>query len=201
MVLSLWLNLGTGLAAPLTVASPSPSASSVVEHFYGKLLATMKQGETLGFEGRVHALTPVVTRAFDMPLMARLSAGPAWATKSDGERTELIKVFTTWTVATYADRFPRFTGEAFEVLTEKPLPSGGVMVETRLHPAGAPSVALNYLVRVGPDGTPRIADVFLENTVSELATRRAEFTAVIAQNGWDSLVALLDEKTRKMKGA
>jgi phospholipid transport system substrate-binding protein len=45
----------------------------------------------------------------------------------------------------------------------------------------------------------RIIDVFLKGTVSELATRRSEFTSVIRRGGAEALVQLLQKKTAELR--
>ena len=58
-------------------------------------------------------------------------------------------------------------------------------------------MAINYLMHQ-QDRSWRIADVYLTGTVSELATRRSEFTAILARQGVDGLVATLDRKTEML---
>ena len=52
---------------------PPPS-----RRFYDTLLAVMKEGPKLGFAGRRDTLAPAIRRAFDLPLMTRLTVGPQW---------------------------------------------------------------------------------------------------------------------------
>jgi phospholipid transport system substrate-binding protein len=57
-------------------------------------------------------------------------------------------------------------------------------------------VQINYLVRGG-----RIVDVYFNGTVSDLATRRDEFAAILAGGGGaDALVQALRERTEKLLG-
>jgi phospholipid transport system substrate-binding protein len=54
-------------------------------------------------------------------------------------------------------------------------------------------IAINYRMR--PDGESwRIIDVYLNGTVSELALRRSEYAAVLQRDGFEKLVASIDEK-------
>jgi phospholipid transport system substrate-binding protein len=48
------------------------------------------------------------------------------------------------------------------------------------------------------DGKLRIVDVFLNGTISELATRRAEFFSIVQRDGISALVNSLSEKSRQM---
>jgi phospholipid transport system substrate-binding protein len=61
-------------------------------------------------------------------------------------------------------------------------------------------VTLNYLMRQG-DGKWQIIDVYLSGTISELATRRSEFTSVIRRDGAQGLLQLLDRRVAELKTA
>ena len=67
------------------------------------------------------------------------------------------------------------------------------MVRTRIVPVDEDPVELDYRVR-GADGSWRIIDVFMNGTVSELALRRSEYSALIKREGFTALLALLDER-------
>jgi len=180
-----------------THAKAETSASEVVAAFYDSLTDTMKQGDELGFEGRYKKLEPAVTKAFNLPLMARYASGPAWAKATPEEQKNLVEAFSSFSVATYASRFTKFGGETFEVKSESPS-ANGIMVVTHLTPKNSDPITLNYLVRKDETGTLKIVDVYLDASISELATRRAEFGAVIKREGFASLVGSLTEKTKKM---
>ena len=196
-----WIALLGGLliadlqSAEVCAASP-PRA--VVETFYRVLIDVMKQANPLGFDGRYKRLQPAIEEAYNLPLMIRLAVGPQWTTLTPEQQSRLLEAFRRFTVATYANRFDGYEGEHFEVQGEKAgLSAGGVMVETRLVPTKGDAVQLNYLLRQD-DGNWRIIDVFLSGTISELATRRAEFTSVLRRDGADGLVGLLERKAAEL---
>ncbi|NTU77548.1 MAG: hypothetical protein HGA90_07040, partial [Alphaproteobacteria bacterium] len=58
----------------------------------------------------------------------------------------------------------------------------------------------NYLLRANEAGQLRIVDVFLDASISELATRRSEFVDIIKHSGLSSLLSTLEGKTKKMRG-
>lgn len=186
----------------LTILAPSSAhaettASDVVKGFYAALVDTMKQGPELGFEGRYKKLEPEVTKAFNLSLMARYAVGPSWAKASPEDQQNLVKEFSNFSVATYASRFSKFDGELFEVKGEKTT-ANGIMVETHLTPKDSEPVTLNYLVRKDEEGALRIVDVYLDASISELATRRSEFSSVVKREGLAALISSLAEKTKKM---
>jgi phospholipid transport system substrate-binding protein len=188
-----------GLALFLAPAAEAAETAqmALVKEFYAQLVETMKQGDQLGYMGRYKKLEPVVRKAFNLPLMARTAVGLSWTKAGQGEQQKLVEAFSSFSVANYASRFQRYDGEKFDVIGEKPV-TGGVVVETKLTPKDGDAVALNYLVRPDEAGAPRIVDVYLDAAISELATRRSEFTALIRREGFPALVSSLEAKTKKM---
>jgi len=56
-------------------------------------------------------------------------------------------------------------------------------------------------MRKDEKGTYRIVDVFLNGMVSELATRRSEFSSILRRDGIPALVNSLEEKAKQMGAA
>lgn len=186
------------LLGPSAASAAEQSASALVKGFYDQLVSTMKQGEALGFDGRFKKLEPVVKSSYNMPLMTRFAVGPGWATAQPAQQQKMIEAFATFSAATYASRFTKYDGEKFEVIGEKPASGGGVIVETKLTPKDEAPVSLNYVVRNDETGNPKIVDVLLDSTISELATRRSEFSSIVKREGIDALIRMLNEKSKKM---
>ena len=187
-------------ATPLARARPAGAAPSDAEArvnaFYAALLDTMKQAKRLGTKGRYERLFPVILDTFDVPGMTRLAAGPAWQAASPAQQSQLIDAFSRLMTATYAARFDEFTGERFEIASAVDQPPNKV-VRTRLVQSNGKIYNLNYLMRAAAGGW-KIADVYLDGTISELAARRAEFSSIIKGGGPDALVALLRERADKL---
>lgn len=185
-----------GLPVSASLAAGSPV--DTVKAFYDSLLSVMQQAKTLGLNGRYQKLDPAIHRAFNLPLMTRLSVGPDWQKLSPEEQKSLIAAFSDLSVSTYAARFDGFSGEHFDV-DPKPTPSsGGVIVNTKLVQSNGEVVQLNYLMREG-DGGWQILDVFLKGTISELATRRSEFSSVLRRDGAQALVQLIQNRAADLK--
>ncbi|MDQ6684994.1 MAG: ABC transporter substrate-binding protein, partial [Pseudomonadota bacterium] len=73
------------------------------------------------------------------------------------------------------------------------------VVRTTLIQAKGEPIALNYLSHATADGW-RAFDVYLSGTISELATRRSEFGAILKSGGAAALIASLRERTAKLLG-
>jgi phospholipid transport system substrate-binding protein len=186
-------------AAPSLPARASDPPPSVIGKFYDTLLATMKDGPKLGFKGRYDKLAPAVRQSFDLPLMARLTVGPQWAGIPTEQQQKIVAAFSEFSIATYASRFDDYSGERFEI-DPKPMPTAnGMIVHTKLVKGDGDAVQLDYLMREGENGW-QIVDVYLSGTVSELATRRSEFSSVMRRGGADALLDALQKKTAQLRG-
>jgi phospholipid transport system substrate-binding protein len=167
---------------------------------YDTLLSVMKQGRQLGFAGRRDKLAPVIRQVFDLPLMTRLMVGLQWSGLAAAQQQQLISAFTAFSIATYANRFDGYSGERFDVDSTPVRESNGdVIVRTRLVKSDGEPVQIDYLLH-NDNGAWRIVDVYLSGTVSELATRRSEFSSVMRRGGPKALVDLLQQKTAQLSG-
>jgi phospholipid transport system substrate-binding protein len=181
------------VAAPASASGPQDA----IRGFYATLLTTMKAGPRLGENGRYAALAPVVRQVFDVPFMTRLAVGPDWAGLRPGQQQQVTTAFGRYIAATYADRFDRYSGEALQVGGEQVF-AGGYIVRTRIvKPTGDP-VTISYLMRENA-GTWQIADVYLDGTISQLATQRSEFHSILRREGVEGLIATLNRKVDLLK--
>ena len=176
--------------------SADPAASRI-NSLYDALLDTMKQAKQLGLKGRYDKLAAVLAKSYDLASMSRIAVGQSWSTLSAPQQLAIVNAFTRMTTATYATRFDDFSGEQFEILQTVDQPNGDKIVKTRIIQSNGKPVALNYSMRkTGADW--KIVDVYLDGTISELASRRAEFGAILKSGGPDALVSSLVKKGDKL---
>ena len=188
-----------GFAAMLALASIADHGSvmagqggDTVQTLYASLLGTMKNGSTLGESGRFAQLEPVIRRSFDLPVMARLSVGPAWAGLTAAQQQQVTDSYGRYISAIYADRFDNYAGQRLQVTGERPTPNG-VVVTSRIVKSNGEPVEIDYLMRQEA-GTWQIADIYVDGTISEVATRRSEFGAILRSQGIDGLIEALNRK-------
>lgn len=185
------LLLATSISAVAGAAVPANPQDSV-RGFYDALLTTMKDGRTLGQSGRYARLAPVIGRLFDVPLMARLAVGPSWATLSPTQQQQVTEAFGHYISATYADRFDSYSGEQLQVTGEQPY-GAEVIVQTKITKSKGDSVSLNYRMRENA-GSWQISDVYMDGSISQLATQRSEFHSILEREGVDGLIMALNRK-------
>jgi phospholipid transport system substrate-binding protein len=77
--------------------------------------------------------------------------------------------------------------------------SSGVMVNSQIVKADGDPVNVDYLMRRNGEGW-LISDIYLDGAISEVATRRSEFGAIIRTQGVDGLIAALNRKADILTG-
>jgi phospholipid transport system substrate-binding protein len=184
------------IEGPADSATSSPKAT--IEVFHAGLLAIMKDAKTLGFQGRIDKLTPLMGETFDLDFMASKTVGRHWRKLSDDEKLRWEKTFTQFTTANYAGRFTGFTGEEFITLGVEDAAKGTRVVLTKIVSPSEEDVQLNYRV-IERNGEWKIIDVYLNGTVSELALRRSEYSSALKREGFDGLVASIETKIEDLK--
>jgi phospholipid transport system substrate-binding protein len=183
--------LGLSMLSYPVHAAPT-SSGDTVQGLYGALLSTMKNGRILGQSGRFAQLEPVIRRSFDITSMTRLSVGPFWTGLSEGQRQQVSESFGRYISAIYADRFDSYAGQKLEVTGEQTA-AAGVMVKSQIIKASGEPVKVDYLMRRSGDNW-LISDIYLDGAISEVATRRSEFAAILKNDGVDGLIAALNRK-------
>src|SRR5712692_647330 len=170
----------------------APGPTDVVRQFYGQLLDTMQHASALGAKGRYQKLEPVVLSTFNVPFMARLSIGPSWAKLTPEQKRRAAIAYGRYVAAVYATRFDGYSGERFEVLGEQQI-KHGTLVKTQIVKSNGEPVSINYVMHDN-DIAWQIRDAYLSGSISELATRRSEFSAILRASGIDALIDSLNKK-------
>ncbi len=171
---------------------------AAVEAFHAGLLDIMKEAESLGFQGRIDRLGPLMSESFDLDFMASKTVGRHWKKLSDEEKLRWSETFARFTTANYAGRFTGFTGERFVTLGVEDAARGTRVVLTKIEVPDDDDVQLNYRL-IEKDGVWRVIDVYLNGTVSELALRRSEYSSALKREGFEQLLASIETKIADLK--
>ncbi len=181
----------------LASAQAADSPEATIGGLNAALLSTMKQAQSLGVQGRYDALSPILAKTYDTPLMAKLAVGQSWDSLQGEQKSAVIATFRRMMIATYAKRFDGFSGESFQIVEVANRGTADKMVKTQIIQSNGKPIAINYLMRKsGPDW--KIVDIYLDGTISELASRRAEFSTILKAGGPDALIASLKKQGDKL---
>jgi len=168
-------------------------ARVIVTELHEALIAIMKEGHTLGYQGRYEAIAPVIDRTHDLDMIARLVLGRHWKGLTETEQAGFVQTFRELSVSTYAGQFKEYGDEQFTILSEKPLPRGNRrLVVSRLAQADGDHIAFHYIVHL-VEGQWKILSISV-NGVSDLALKRSEYGGILEQDGFPALLQQLQNQ-------
>jgi phospholipid transport system substrate-binding protein len=173
-------------------AESGATAKQVVEKFQAELITVMKNGKQLGYAGRYDKLYEPVSNSHDLTKIARIVVGKEWEKLSEAQQQQLVEVFNRFSVASYAHNFKDYSGESFVFDSEEETARGGVVVHSNLIIPDDKPVKFDYMLKEKGNSW-RIINI-IANGVSDLALKRSEYTAILQREGFDALIAKLNEK-------
>ena len=180
----------------LLVALPSRAGGldpeATVNRLHEALVQIMREGEALGFEGRLDRIRPEVSASFRFKSVARAVLGAHWNELGNDDRAVMQLLLERLTVVSYASRFRRFHGERFVLTGVKPVRAGRQLVRSELKHANVLKASFDYLLEPGDDGW-RIVNV-IANGVSDLSLKRAEYASVIRKDGFQALLSRIGQQ-------
>jgi len=178
-----------GLFAPRVQAAGDVDVP--VRKFQAALLYIMKQGQTLGFEGRKQYLAPMIDESFDLPYITRVVIGRYWDQLTASERRLLAERIREYALATLASRFSEHDGQSFIMGSLTPVSESIMRIKSRFSGPDT-DVALDYIVRRDNNGVWRISNVWFSG-VSGTDIQQKEFASFLRKGGAQRLIAKLDE--------
>lgn len=186
---ALLIFLGMGRNPAQAAAGPTDQ----VQGFYDVLLSNMKNADALGVKGRYAKLEPVVLSTFDVPFMSRLSVGPLWGQLNPEQKSQVAKAFGRYITATYATQFDGYSGEQLKVISAQQI-KHGTLVRSQIVKSDGEAISINYVLHDN-DVHWQIRDIYLAGTISQLATRRSEFSSILrGDGGIEKLIGVLNQK-------
>ena len=180
-------------ALPATVHAQMGGPSMPIRRLNEALVQAMQAGTATPFDERAKMVGPAVEHAFDLPQILRSSVGPRWSAMPAPQQTELLDVFTHYTIASYVANFDGYSGERFDILPDLRQVGGDQVVQTRIvRPTGDPT-RIDYQMRQTPAGW-RAVDVLLEGSISRVAVQRSDFRSLLSTGDPGPLIASLRSK-------
>lgn len=192
------------LATPLAlIAVPAraadPAAAAPIQALLQGLLSIMRAGKTSPFPQRYATLAPLVDRAFDLQGVLAASVGPRMASLPADQQAALLDAFRKFTVASYVANFDDFEGERLELTSEQRAVGADLVVGTKIVPTRGEPVAIDYVMRRGPQGW-RAIDVLLNGSISQNAVKRSDFRSLVSATSAQPLIDSLRRKVSELSG-
>lgn len=173
------------------------AATEIVEQLHSNLLAVMQAADDINFTQRYAKLEPIITKSFDTPLIAKVILSRYWKDLSDQQQKDFIDLFNRQSIATYASRFNRFDHEVFQIKNIQQLKKDRLLVRSEIQSQNANTIKLDYLMHEN-DGNWYIISV-IANGVNDLSLKRAEYSTMIKQSGFENLMTNIEKKITEME--
>ena len=141
---------------------------------------------------RAGELAPVVEASHDLPYIARLVTGRHWRSFSEEQQASFVTTFSELSVATYARRAPVWEGERLTITDVLPQPRGRWLVQAQFRRDEADPMVFEYVLHEADSGW-RIVNILVDG-VSDLALKRAEYSALLDDGGYEALIAELQQQ-------
>lgn len=186
------LFVAVGAKAENKEGSAGTEARAVVEKFQAELIDVMKNGKKLGYSGRYEKLKESVSNSHDLNKTARIVVGKEWEKLTSEQQDKLVDVFSRLSIASYAHNFKDYSGEKFVFESEEETTRGGVVVHSILEVPDDKPVKFDYMLK--EKGNKWLIINIIANGVSDLALKRSEYTTILRREGFDSLIAKINEK-------
>ena len=139
------------------------------------------QNKQMGQKEREAAFSKLFTEGFDVAEIGRFVLGRYWNVASPTQQQDYQKLFATYVVAVYANRFSQYSGEKFTVAGSQPTADGASVASQIIRPNGGPPINIVWKIAKEANGY-KIRDVVAEN-LSMTVTQRAEFSSVVERGG------------------
>ena len=139
----------------------------------------------------------LMNKNFAIKGIAKFVLGRQWRKATESEKEEYLQLFEDLLVATYADRFAKYSGEKLLVKKSEARGKGDALVHTiMIRVDGAKPLKVAWRVR-GKAGNYKIVDIMVEG-IGMVVTQKSEFASFIRQNG-GSIGALLSELRKRIQ--
>lgn len=157
------------------------------------------QRSDMSLEKREAILADILSRGFDLPLIARFVLGRYWRPATPEQRDSYVDLFGRFVIKSYSRHLGGFTGSSFDIVGAEPIGKSDFLVTTILRRKSGPSFKAGWRVRL-IDDKHKIIDVMFEG-ISMVVTQRQEFAAVLKRDGVERLLQILSAKVGRMPAA
>jgi phospholipid transport system substrate-binding protein len=178
---------------PLWAGVVTDQIRETVEKIVAILQDSSLKPETRKAERRAR-LRQIINARFDIEEMARRSLGSHWQSRTPGQQSEFVKLFSALLEDSYLDRIESYSGDTILYLRES---EDGEFseVSTKVVPKKGDELAINYKLHAA-NKQWKIYDVVIEN-ISLVNNYRAQFNRILATASFEELLKKLREKKGK----
>ncbi len=194
------LLLTTIMLSSFAVAATVEDPQRIVRDTGDRVLAevTERRAELEADPSLIYPLVEdTVVPHFDFRRMSQSALGRFWRKASEEQKEAVTNEFRQLLVRTYATALLGYSGQTIQYLrVQYRQGDDRVMIPTRVAAPDAPSIPVNYRLRLNGD-VWKVYDVVIDG-VSLITNYRSQFATEVRRGGIDGLISSLADKNRRL---
>ena len=169
-------------ALPARASDQIAAANNLITNMISEV-ETYLETDSGSTEKRTENITKLLDTHFDLPAIARFSAGPYWRAANEQERSDYVQTMRDVVIGTVVRNFDQLSGLRFSTIDSQTKGDNMVLVRGSFNDSTGkrPPVSVGWRVITPAMAPAKVLDVEIEN-ISMLMTQKQENITIIRQN-------------------
>ena len=169
-------------ALPARASDQIAAANNLITNMISEV-ETYLETDTGSNEKRTKNIIKLLDTHFDLPAIARFSAGPYWRAANERERSDYVQTMRDVVIGTVVRNFDQLSGLRFTTIDSQTKGANMVLVRGSFNDTTGkrPPVSVGWRIITPAMAPAKVLDVEIEN-ISMLVTQKQENITIIRQN-------------------
>ena len=169
-------------ALPARASDQIANANNLITNMISEV-ETYLDTDSGNIEKRTENIAKLLDAHFDLPAIARFSAGPYWRAANEQERIDYVQTMRDVVIGTVVRNFDQLSGLRFSTIDSQTKGDNMVLVRGSFNDSTGkrPPVSVGWRVITPTMAPAKVLDVEIEN-ISMLVTQKQENITIIRQN-------------------
>ena len=169
-------------ALPARASDQIAAANNLITNMISEV-ETYLETDSGSIEKRTKNITKLLNTHFDLPAIARFSAGPYWRAANEQERSDYVQTMRDVVIGTVVRNFDQLSGLRFSTIDSQTKGDNMVLVRGSFNDSTGkrPPVSVGWRIITPAMAPAKVLDVEIEN-ISMLVTQKQENITIIRQN-------------------
>ena len=187
------------ISVPARASDQIAAANNVITSMISQVESYLET-DSGNIEKRTENIAKLLDTHFDLPAIARFSAGPYWRAANEQERVDYVQSMRDVVIGNVVRNFDQLSGLRFTTIDSQAKGDKMVLVRGVFNDSTGkrPSVSIGWRVITPAMAPAKVLDVEIEN-ISMLLTQKQENVTIIRQN--EGRFSALIEAMRKRQQA
>ena len=170
------------IALPAHASDQIAAANNLITSMISEV-ETYLETDSGSIEKRTENIKKLLDTHFDLPAIARFSAGPYWRAANEQERSDYVQTMRDVVIGTVVRNFDQLSGLRFSTIDSQTKGDNMVLVRGSFNDSTGkrPPVSVGWRVITPATAPAKVLDVEIEN-ISMLVTQKQENITIIRQN-------------------